>query len=35
MGQKVLASIVIRIALAEAFGVNCGVEFFNLDPCSR
>lgn len=24
-GQKVLASIVIRIALAEAFGANCGV----------
>lgn len=25
MGQKVLASIVIRIALAQAFGINCGV----------
>lgn len=25
MGQKVLASIVIRVALAQAFGVNCGV----------
>ncbi len=25
MGQKVLASIVIRLALAEAFGVNCGI----------
>lgn len=24
-GQRVLASIVIRIALAEAFGVNCGI----------
>lgn len=27
MGQKVLASIVIRIALAEAFGINCGVAW--------
>lgn len=25
MGQKVLASIVIRLALAEAFGVNCAI----------
>ena len=25
MGQKVLASIVIRLALAEAFGINCGI----------
>lgn len=25
MGQKVLASIVIRISLAQAFGINCGV----------
>lgn len=25
MGQKVLASIVIRMALAECFGSNCGV----------
>ena len=25
MGQKVLASIIIRIALAQAFGINCGV----------
>ena len=24
-GQKVLASIIIRLALAECFGVNCGV----------
>ena len=34
MGQKVLASIVIRIALAEAFGINCGVTLFNLDLSS-
>jgi DNA repair protein RAD50 len=26
-GQKVLACIVIRLALAECFGVNCGVSF--------
>ena len=26
-GQKVLASIIIRLALAECFGVNCGVCF--------
>jgi DNA repair protein RAD50 len=26
-GQKVLASIIIRLALAECFGVNCGVGF--------
>lgn len=26
-GQKVLASIIIRLALAECFGVNCGVSF--------
>jgi len=25
MGQKVLASIVIRLAIAEAFGTNCGI----------
>jgi DNA repair protein RAD50 len=25
MGQKVLASIVIRLALSEAFSVNCGI----------
>ena len=25
MGQKVLASIVIRLALAESFSVNCGI----------
>ena len=25
MGQKVLASVVIRLALAEAFGINCGI----------
>jgi hypothetical protein len=25
-GQKVLASIIIRLALAECFGVNCGVS---------
>ena len=25
MGQKVLASVVIRVALAQAFGINCGV----------
>lgn len=24
-GQKVLASIIIRLALAESFGVNCGI----------
>lgn len=24
-GQKVLASIIVRLALAEAFGTNCGV----------
>lgn len=24
-GQKVLASIVIRLALAESFGANCGI----------
>lgn len=24
-GQKVLASIIIRLALAESFGINCGV----------
>lgn len=24
-GQKVLASIVIRLALAESFGINCGI----------
>lgn len=35
MGQKVLASIVIRIALAEAFGVNCGVSSDNQDPGIR
>lgn len=28
-GQKVLASIIIRLALAETFGVNCGI--FTLD----
>jgi DNA repair protein RAD50 len=26
-GQKVLASIIIRLALAECFGINCGVSF--------
>lgn len=26
-GQKVLACIIIRLALAECFGVNCGVSF--------
>lgn len=31
MGQKVLASIVIRIALAEAFGINCGVRSVYID----
>ena len=25
-GQKVLASIIIRLALAECFGINCGVS---------
>jgi DNA repair protein RAD50 len=25
MGQKVLASIVIRMALSESFGNNCGI----------
>ena len=25
MGQKVLASIIIRLALAEVFGINCGI----------
>ena len=25
-GQRVLASIIIRLALAECFGVNCGVR---------
>lgn len=25
-GQKVLACIIIRLALAEVFGVNCGVR---------
>ena len=25
MGQKVLASVVIRLALAEAFSINCGI----------
>lgn len=25
-GQKVLASIIIRLALAECFGINCGVR---------
>lgn len=25
MGQKVLASIIIRLALAEVFGLNCGI----------
>lgn len=25
MGQKLLASIVIRLSLAEAFGYNCGM----------
>lgn len=24
-GQKVLASIIIRLALAESFGTNCGI----------
>lgn len=24
-GQRVLASIIIRLALAECFGINCGV----------
>ena len=28
-GQKVLACIIIRLALAECFGVNCGVCFFH------
>lgn len=28
-GQKVLASIIIRLALAECFGVNCGVSLFS------
>jgi len=27
-GQKVLASIIIRLALAECFGINCGVRLF-------
>ena len=26
-GQKVLASILIRLALAECFGTNCGVSY--------
>lgn len=30
-GQKVLASIIIRLALAECFGVNCGVSFSFLE----
>lgn len=25
-GQRVLASIIIRLALAECFGINCGVR---------
>ena len=25
MGQKVLASIIIRLALAEVFSINCGI----------
>ncbi len=25
MGQKVLASLIIRLALAESFGLNCGI----------
>jgi DNA repair protein RAD50 len=28
-GQRVLASIIIRLALAECFGVNCGVSLFS------
>ena len=32
-GQKVLASIIIRLALSECFGVNCGVSL--LDHCNK
>ena len=32
-GQRVLASIIIRLALAECFGVNCGVSC-SLKPCT-
>jgi DNA repair protein RAD50 len=32
-GQRVLASIIIRLALAECFGVNCGVSFSSSSPC--
>ena len=31
-GQKVLACILIRLALAECFGVNCGVRISCPDP---
>lgn len=31
-GQKVLASIIIRLALAECFGVQCGVCFPTFIP---
>jgi len=31
-GQKVLASIIIRLALAECFGINCGVS---INPAGR
>lgn len=31
-GQKVLASIIIRLALAECFGINCGVRLFPFSP---
>jgi len=34
-GQKVLASIIIRLALAECFGINCGVSLFPLSSASR
>lgn len=33
-GQRVLASIIIRLALAECFGVNCGVSSFSYHPDS-
>lgn len=31
-GQKVLASIIIRLALAECFGVGCGVSLSRIQP---
>jgi len=34
-GQKVLASIIIRMALAECFGVNCGVSICPTVDCVR